>query len=444
MLTPSACRQPDFKPIAHSRSTSSHLLGARFYFTDSQPLRWSISKVTLLSSSTTLGIAVSLAGRKRKLRLGRSMAAVPGAAEESLDSRLQRLESLKESATDGVPFSPSELDSAVASMQKAASGLSEELDWPGLRSALAASAHESYKDWVKTELAADALSSTLASADSPAFKHIFQRVFQDGNWEGAVKAAEQRAPDLKPWVVLVTGLNGIRKTTCMYQSWFKEVLHAALADTLSEVPGIEQLPDGSNSFFRQLDHIIATVANEEFRTLYTIDEVDRYSSLKDGIFGRYRKPAEMWGMLLIKEAKKQRLNIMAETSGRDAGMFRYIDHCFPDDDYHKLVIHFDINDITFAERSVDARMLREMDQGQKALGNSAQDIIKVNSGGPYGSRVLQNVQTDSNKVWQEEVVSGNLAASWHKACISIIGREDSEWTAHATVDGGKEFTIERL
>eukprot|EP00930_Biecheleria_cincta_P047221 TRINITY_DN32684_c0_g1_i1.p1 TRINITY_DN32684_c0_g1~~TRINITY_DN32684_c0_g1_i1.p1 ORF type:complete len:444 (+),score=72.88 TRINITY_DN32684_c0_g1_i1:54-1385(+) len=443
MLTPSACLQRDLKPIAHSSCTPSHLLGASVYFPDSQPLRWSISKATLLSSSSILGISVSLTGRKSKLRLGRSMAAVPRAAEESLDIRMQRLESLKESATAGVPFSPSELDSAVTSMQNAASGLSEELDWPGLRSALASSAHDSYKDWTKTELAADELSSTFASPDSPAFKLIFQRVFQDGNWEGAAKAAELRDPDSKPWVVLVTGLNGIRKTTCMYQAWFKEVLHAALADTLSEVPGIEQMPDGNNSFFRQLDHIIATVANEEFRTLYNTDGVDRYSALKDGIFSRYRKPAEMWGILLIKEAKKRRLNIMAETSGRDAGMFHYIDHCFPDDDYHKLVIHFDINDITFAERSVDARMLSEMEQGQKALGNSTQEIIKVNSGGPYGSQVLKGVQADSNKVWQE-VVSGNLAASWHKACISIIGREDSEWTARATVDSGKEFPIKRL
>ena len=32
----------------------------------------------------------------------------------------------------------------------------------------------------------------------------------------------------KPWVVLVTGVNGIRKTTSVYQPWFKKALAAAL------------------------------------------------------------------------------------------------------------------------------------------------------------------------------------------------------------------------
>ena len=31
---------------------------------------------------------------------------------------------------------------------------------------------------------------------------------------------------------------------------------------------LENLPDGSNSFFRELDHIICTLCNEEFAILY--------------------------------------------------------------------------------------------------------------------------------------------------------------------------------
>ena len=38
-------------------------------------------------------------------------------------------------------------------------------------------------------------------------------------------------------------------------------------------------------------------------------------------------------------------------------MFHYIDHLFPDEGTHrKLVLHFDIDDIVHAQRSVDARM----------------------------------------------------------------------------------------
>ena len=37
----------------------------------------------------------------------------------------------------------------------------------------------------------------------------------------------------------------------------------------------------------------------------------------------------MLGVLLLKGAKRQRMNLMVETSGRDIAMFRYIDHFLP-------------------------------------------------------------------------------------------------------------------
>eukprot|EP00961_Rhodomonas_salina_P088861 1195573-Rhodomonas_salina.2 len=39
-------------------------------------------------------------------------------------------------------------------------------------------------------------------------------------------------------------------------------------------------------------------------------------------------------------------------SRRDIGMFKYVDHFFPDEEYNKLVVHFTINDIAFAEVSL--------------------------------------------------------------------------------------------
>eukprot|EP00933_Yihiella_yeosuensis_P022177 TRINITY_DN17462_c0_g1_i2.p1 TRINITY_DN17462_c0_g1~~TRINITY_DN17462_c0_g1_i2.p1 ORF type:complete len:232 (-),score=40.69 TRINITY_DN17462_c0_g1_i2:163-858(-) len=231
----------------------------------------------------------------------------------------------------------------------------------------------------------------------------------------------------------------------MYQPWFRQVLLKALEHDGGDLPSVEDLPDGNNSFFRQLDHIIATVANEDFRSLYTVEDVDRYSALKDGIFTRYRKIAEMWGMLLVKEAKRNRLNVMVETSGRDPGMFHYIDFCFPDDSYRKLVLHFEIDDISFAERSVDSRMLGEMAAGQKALSSgSTNDIIKVNAGGPYGSKVLKGVQADSDKVWDDVVNKRGIAEHWYKASISIKAKEGAEWMAHATGFAEEAFPINRL
>jgi hypothetical protein len=172
----------------------------------------------------------------------------------------------------------------------------------------------------------------------------------------------------KPWVVLVTGVNGIRKTTSVYQSWFKEALFAALQNSgvegdgdIADIASADDLPAGSDSFFRQLDYMIATVANEEFKSLYlTQKEVEGYSELKDAIFMRYRTLAEMLGVLLVKASIAKSINVMVETSGRDIAMFDYVDQFFPSDKYRKLVVHFTINDIEYAERSVS--MLRYFTQ----------------------------------------------------------------------------------
>ena len=144
---------------------------------------------------------------------------------------------------------------------------------------------------------------------------------------------------------------------------------------------------------------------------------------------------------------------MLETSGRDISMFKYVDHIFPDGssssssssssngehvEYNKLVIHFTINDIKYAEASVDGRMLREMNDGQTAIssnngsGDYLNDIINVNAGGPYGSSVLRSVQEDSDRVWAN-IDSGDVGSSWYKATIHINGHDDpSQWTASSS------------
>mmetsp|Transcript_58815 Transcript_58815/g.161412 ORF Transcript_58815/g.161412 Transcript_58815/m.161412 type:complete len:258 (+) Transcript_58815:47-820(+) len=231
------------------------------------------------------------------------------------------------------------------------------------------------------------------------------------------------------------GVNGIRKTSSVYQPWFKEALASALGDAFDGPAA--SLPDGSDSFFRQLDYMIATIALDDFRALYEIEEVAPYAQRKDGIFSRYRTYAEMVGALLVKEAQRRRLNVMVETSGRDIAMFRYIDHFFPDESYRKLVVHFTINDIEFAERSVDGRMLGEMADGRAALATAdALQVIRANAGGPYGSAALRGVQADSDKVWEAVKAGGDAGASWYKASIAISASATEPWTVRAVgVDG---------
>ena len=286
----------------------------------------------------------------------------------------------------------------------------------------------------------------------------------------------------KPWVVLVTGLNGIRKTTSVHQPWFKELLRQALG-TAQFADGSEELPAGGDSFFRQLDYMIATMALEQFRTLYEIggaqnagpnasadtgDDVDAdtvalYATFKEAIFARYRTVAEILGVLLVKACQAKGMNVMVETSGRDVGMYKYIDHLFPEvvaaadgtadgtadgaadgaadvsatpsSRYRKLVVNFAINDIGFAERSVDSRMQREIKVGRRALSRADAEpaaLIRANAGGPYGSAVLAGVQADSRAVWRtisEGSAEGGVGQSWYKAAIAIDAAESSPWQA---------------
>ena len=86
----------------------------------------------------------------------------------------------------------------------------------------------------------------------------------------------------------------------------------------------------------------------------------------------------MLGIILLRACRKQRMNILVETSGRDIGMYEYIEHFFPatgwvDENgkqcvYRRLVINFDLDsNIGFAERSVDARMQSEIEAGREAV-----------------------------------------------------------------------------
>ena len=219
---------------------------------------------------------------------------------------------------------------------------------------------------------------------------------------------------------VVTGLNGIRKTSSIYQPWFREALQQALAEEKLDASEQEGLPVGENCFFRQLDFLVATMANQAFHDLYDSavikdEDVLTYARLKDALFARYRSLAEIVGILLVEEAKEHQLNVIVETSGRDIAMFQYIDHCFPKEQYRRLVVHFTINNLAFAEKSVDTRMRNEMRAGRLALkqlqsGSSKnneeevlslhQALVGANEGGPYGSAQLAGVQKASNEVWE--------------------------------------------
>lgn len=379
-------------------------------------------------------------------------AAAPAAAASSSDTLKTLIVAKKAAATGREPFTEQELNTSVAALQDLLRDVddaaSTDIDWAGYRALLVDFAHLTHKDWGKTESAAEVLANLLGGPSSAAFRTIFSRVLRDGHWNTAQATSADRPESSKPWVVLVTGVNGIRKTSSVYQPWFQEALGLAL-DGQYDGP-TEHLPCGDNAFFRQLDYMVATVANNEFRKLYEVeDDVGLYATLKDAIFARYRTLGELVGALLVKEARKQRMNVLVETSGRDIAMFHYIDHFFPAAEYNKLVVHFTINDISFAERSVDSRMKGEMKAGTAALRSSltahgarAAQTINANAGGPYGSAQLKGVQAASDKVWQSILTAteGEAGAGWYKAPLAVEAREPGEWVVRVANGAGGSAT----
>eukprot|EP00565_Helicotheca_tamesis_P002220 CAMPEP_0185733744 /NCGR_PEP_ID=MMETSP1171-20130828/20388_1 /TAXON_ID=374046 /ORGANISM="Helicotheca tamensis, Strain CCMP826" /LENGTH=443 /DNA_ID=CAMNT_0028403547 /DNA_START=303 /DNA_END=1634 /DNA_ORIENTATION=- len=434
------------------------------------------------------------AKRPRVLRALSSSLSLSSSEEvTSSDSRnnaieviVKEAEEMSNRAKSGDPLLDSEIDDIVCSLQNLSNDESGEegaINWTNLRALLSEAAHLPHKDWEKTGQSASSLRSILLGDDEGGegealtsnFRQIFERVISEGNWDGAASHASEHNANNKPWAVLVTGVNGIRKTTTVYQPWFNELLTEALVtpaaikeETQVQQKSEQKLPTGSNSFFRQLDHMIATLTNEEFKGLYALTEqslpppdskdgkskpdantVKRYSDLKAAIFSRYRTLSEILGVLLVREARRGKLNIMVETSGRDIAMFHYIDKFFPVESYNKLALHFTINDLSCAEQSVDGRMIGEIADGIEALkSGETKSIVLANAGGPYGSEVLRGVQEDSDRVWDEIVMKGgkdDVGGDWYKATIAIDAHPTKKWTATAILpDGsrGKSFTFD--
>lgn len=386
----------------------------------------------------------------------------------------KRTTEMVERAKAKEPLTEEELDDVVESlMHLTPIDTSAQTEWKSLREVLKEIAHISHKDWKVTTANAQRLLPFLIPDDEEGFpgslsQGRFQRILTEGNWGGAVKNVS--SPKAAPWAVLVTGVNGIRKTTSLYQSWFGTLLEEALVPPASwegePVFTANDLPTGRNSFFRQLDHMITTLCNKDFAILYaltsklltasdssgepTTEIIQAYSNLKAALFTRYRTLSELFGVLLLQQAQKVPINCLLETSGRDVAMFHYVDIVFPST-YRKLVLHFKINDLTEAQASVDRRMVHEIKIGTKAIEANPenkeepidiQKVIFANEGGPYGSEVLHGVQQASSAVW-ETVVDGSagVGGDWFKATIQINAHATEPWTAQAIKPDGTLGTV---
>jgi hypothetical protein len=251
--------------------------------------------------------------------------------------------------------------------------------------------------------------------------------------------------------VLVTGVNGIRKSTALGQPWFRAALGEALVVAQGSAPAAElgELPHAGDSFFRQLDYVMATVASAPLRELYaalgplgaapSAEDVAAYAEVKDAIFVRHRTTAEAVGLLLVRAAQRERLNVLIETSGRDLASWRLVDRLFPHG-YRKLALRFETSDLAGAERSVEARMRLELHEGAQAvaLGEAREGLraaIETNRGGPYGPHVLAGVQRDGDAVWRRFDKADEFAG-WHRATLLIEPSLAEPWSCRARLAQG--------
>jgi len=196
------------------------------------------------------------------------------------DDELRALiEKTKSDAAQNVPFSEEEIDRAERSLKLLLADNSEAetaIDWAAYRKLLSTSAHLSHKDWTRTASAAEELAGIVKGPSDKVFRVLFERVLVDGNWETAAAAAAARSENSKPWAVLVTGVNGIRKSSSVYQTWFKQALRAALgaqfAGDAAELPDGADPPPPRTKWTRRVPHPVlighaASLSQKRFRQL---------------------------------------------------------------------------------------------------------------------------------------------------------------------------------
>lgn len=165
-------------------------------------------------------------------------------------------------------------------MHAAVSGRLED----NLREFVAQYAHGTSTDWPAIEAAAEKLESLLGKPGDRKFDRLFHRILDDGQWKQAEQAAKKRPEEGKPWVVLIGGVDGVRKTGSIFQPWWRNAVHDGFgvpdeqlsAHELDPIdtatPKYGALPSGQNSFIMPHDTIVASFANTLMISLYRVGD----------------------------------------------------------------------------------------------------------------------------------------------------------------------------
>lgn len=177
------------------------------------------------------------------------------------ENLVDRARAMNERANHELPLTEAELDGIILSIRNVYPD-DGPLDFDELRAFLGEVAHLSHKNWTRTGMNSEILAKILIPQGiSSNARKLLARIIQEGNWDGAARHAASNITDDMPWAVLVTGVNGIRKTTSMYQPWFTTLLAEALVAPAGRPAAFDTrvLPSGQTAFFRQLGKVIRHV-----------------------------------------------------------------------------------------------------------------------------------------------------------------------------------------
>ena len=211
-------------------------------------------------------------------------------------------------------FTLIEIESAIRSLRDLKAG-AKEVHYESLSRLLARTAHVGPAGWM------DARSLWLTSEFAGAMKrlpddpveretqpwtNIFRHFLQQGRWKDAVAAAAERPASFQPWLVLVSGVRGIKKRAAFKAPWFQQLVHEALNRTSSQLGTnpytgpLSELPTAHDSFVMELSPLIATIANHKLRGMFevlTLTEkgsvnVSDYAAAKTYLFERWHTYAQ--------------------------------------------------------------------------------------------------------------------------------------------------------
>jgi hypothetical protein len=192
-----------------------------------------------------------------------------------------------------------------------------------------------------------------------ALKEILPHVFTGGNWDNAISITKKQ-----PAVILVCGLNGIRKSSSMNKDdRIKDIISRNLKH-LQYDP--DSMPSGKNSFFRQLDYVISSITSAFFYDLYSNKpniDTDIYGKIKKNIFNVVARLNAVWISLITYIATERKKHIIVEAVGNNTNAITTINNTFTN--YNKVIIYFQLEkgNIQYAKDSVTKRLENDLSNG---------------------------------------------------------------------------------